>query len=111
MTGFDVQDTKVQIDYIAETNKPIYIGYSFIPSPLEEEVAWKVTGINKPTAESTTKPGIMNRTVHVWEHIPEIEPYKLLTAIYESDGKVSGISFGMEDLETTKSEHSLYHVE
>jgi hypothetical protein len=110
ITGFDITNAKVQVDYVVATNKPVYIGYTFTPNPLEEEAAWKVTGISKPTAESTSNPGIMNRTVYVWENIPEIEPYKLLTATYEPDGKVSGISFGREDLETTKSERSLYHV-
>jgi hypothetical protein len=55
-------------------------------------------------------PGIMNRTVHLWENIAEIEPYKTIIAIYEPDGKVSAISFSMEDIATSKSSRSLYYV-
>jgi hypothetical protein len=110
ITGFDIPTANVQIDYVVETNKPVYIGYSFAAKPLEEEAAWKVTGISKPTEDSTSNPGIMNRTVYVWENSPEIEPYKMVQAIYESDGKVGKIAFSMEDLTTAQSNRSVYYV-
>ena len=87
-----------------------YIGYSFAAKPLPEEVAWKVTGVSKPFAEPASNPGIMNRTVHLWENIEEIVPYKTIIAIYESDGKLSAISFSKEDIATSKSSRSLYYV-
>jgi hypothetical protein len=110
ITGFDISNANVQIDYEVATNKPVYIGYSFTVNPLTEESAWKVTGISKPTASPNTIPGIMNRTVYVWENISEIEPYRMIQAIYESDGNVSKIAFSKEDLATAKSNRSLYFV-
>jgi len=110
ITGFDIENAKIQIDYAVATNEPVYIDYSFTAEPLSEEVAWKVTGVSKPFAEATSNPEIMNRTVHLWENIEEIVPYKTIIAIYESDGKLSAISFSMEDIATSKSSRSLYYV-
>jgi hypothetical protein len=110
ITGFRIENAHVQIDYEAATKKPVYVGYSFSENPLIEESAWEITGVNKPTASPVENPGIMNRTVHLWENIAEIVPYKTIIAIYESDGKVSAISFSMEDIETSKSSRSLYYV-
>lgn len=110
ITGFDIENANVQIDYEVATSKPIYIGYSFAEEPLTEEAAWRVTGISKPFTEPTSNPGIMNRTVYVWENIAEIEPFKMIQAIYESDGKVSKIAFSMEDLATAQSNRSNYFV-
>jgi hypothetical protein len=111
ITGFDITNANVQIDYEVATSKPVYIGYSFAANPQAEEAAWKVTGVSKPFAEPASNPGIMNRTVYVWENIAEIEPYKMIQAIYDSDGRVGKIAFGMEDLVTTKSNRSLYYVQ
>ena len=111
ITGFDIPSVNIQIDYEVETNKPVYIGYSFSANPVEEATAWSITGVSKPTVEAASNPGIMNRTVYVWENLPEIEPYKMLQAIYEADGKVGKIAFGMEDLATAKSNNSLYYVQ
>jgi hypothetical protein len=110
ITGFDIPNANVQIDYEVATSKPVYIGYSFAASPLEEDTAWAVTGVSKPTESPTSNPGIMNRTVYSWGDIPEIEPFRMLIAIYESDGKVSNISFSIEDYATAKSNNSLYYV-
>ena len=110
ITGFDIENANVQIDYEVATSKPIYIGYSFAEEPLTEEAAWRVTGISKPFTEPTSNPGIMNRTVYVWENIAEIEPFKMIQAIYEPDGKVSKIAFSMEDLATAQSNRSNYFV-
>ena len=74
ITGFDIENANIQIDYAVATNEPVYIGYSFSEEPLSEEVAWKVTGVSKPFAEPASNPGIMNRTVHLWENIEEIVP-------------------------------------
>ena len=110
ITGFRIENANVQIDYEAATNKPVYVGYSFSANPLIEETAWSITGVNKPIGSPVENPGIMNRTVHLWENIAEIEPYKTIIAIYEPDGKVSAISFSMEDIATSKSSRSLYYV-
>jgi hypothetical protein len=111
ITGFDLTNANVQIDYEIATSKPVYIGYSFAANPLTEEVAWRVTGLSKPFTEPASNPGIMNRTVYLWENIAEIEPFKMIQAIYESNGKVSKIAFSMEDLETAKSARSVYYVD
>jgi hypothetical protein len=110
ITGFDIVNANVQIDYEVATSKPVYVGYSFAANPLPEEAAWHITGRSKPVAEPASNPGIMNRTVYVWENIAEIEPYKMVQVIYESDGKVGKIAFSMEDLATAKSVKSLYYV-
>jgi len=112
ITGFDIKNTKVnvQIDYSVQSGKPYYVGYSFSEKPLSEENAWKVVGFEKPKQNTQTNHGVMAREVYYWENSDEIQPFKLVQAIYESNGKVGKISFGMEDLNTAKGDGSLYSV-
>ena len=112
ITGFDIKNTKinVQIDYSVRSGKPHYIGYSFSEEPLTEEEAWNIVGFKKPELNTKTNQGVMNRKVYYWEDSDEIYPFKSVQAIYESNGKVGKIAFGMEDYDTAKGSKSLYYV-
>jgi len=111
ITGFDYGNANIQIDYNVANNFPIYIGYSFSDNPLPESEAWSITGFNKPTSTPVKNDGIRNRTVYVWQNEQSFAPYKMIQAIYGSDGKVGKIAFSKEDLETAMSISSLYSIE
>jgi len=112
ITGFDIKGSKinVQIDYSVQSGEPYYIGYSFSEEPLSEKDAWNFVGFEKPKQDTKTNHGIVAREVFYWENSNEIYPFKSVQAIYESNGKVGKISFGMEDTNMAKGNNSLYYV-
>lgn len=110
ITGFDVGDTNVQIDYSIASGLPVYFGYSFVGNPKREETAWKITGFEKPRSPGVSNPGIMNSSVVYWENTPEINPFKNVTIIFDASGRVGKIAFSIEDNLTAQSNRSLYYT-
>ncbi len=110
ITGFDLNQANVQVDFSVANNKPIYAGYSFSANPLDETTAWAITGFSKPKATPEGNPGIQGRTVTYWQNIDEIKPFKMIQVITEANGKIGKIAFSLEDLNTAKGSSSLYYV-
>lgn len=108
ITGFDIGDINIQVDYALAKGQPVYIGYSFAANPKAEDVAWRFTGFEKPKASGSSE-GAVNTVVY-WENTQEIQPFRNVTIIYDTSGRVGKISFSMEDITTAKSIRSLYHV-
>lgn len=110
ITSFDMGSTNVQVDYEVNTNKPHYIGYSFVNQLLPEAKAWQTTGFSKPASRPQSHSGIMGRTVMSWENTSDIKPFKLVQLIYDEGGLVGKIAFSLEDLATAQSSKSLYYI-
>lgn len=110
ITGFDVGDANIQIDYSVASGLPVYFGYSFVANPKNEETAWKITGFEKPRSPGVINPGIRNSTVVYWEKTPETNPFKNVTVIFDASGRVGKIVFSMEDNITAQSNRSLYYI-
>jgi len=103
ITGFDMGDTNVQIDYNIATGKPYYVGYHFT-NGVDEYTAWKIVGFDKPTSAS------IKQKIVTWENIDTVKPFKNVTLIYNPNDTVGKIAFSMEDLATAQSSKSLYYT-